>query len=81
MLRPWKYYLHRSITVLLHTANDRLYSPSVMLSEEEFWQKWRKFFKKNTYPPQYRKYGLRYPDDDDMDVILLVVMDDIDPEV
>jgi len=46
-----------------------------MLSEQEFYHKWRKYFKRN------HKYGPHYPDDYEGDVMMLFVVDDIPPEV
>jgi hypothetical protein len=42
-----------------------------MLSEQEFYHKWRRYFKRN------HKYGAHYPDDYEGDVMMLFVVDDI----
>jgi hypothetical protein len=46
-----------------------------MLSEQEFYHKWRAYFKRN------HKYGPSYPDDYEGDVMMLFVVDDMPPEV
>ena len=46
-----------------------------MISEEEFYRKWRKYFKRN------HKYGPSYPDDYEGDVMMLFVTDDVPAEV
>jgi hypothetical protein len=46
-----------------------------MLSEQEFYHKWRKYLKRN------HKYGAHYPDDYEGDVMMLFVVDDVSSEV
>ena len=46
-----------------------------MLSEQEFYHKWRTYFKRN------HKYGPHYPDDYEGDVVVLFVVDDVPSEV
>jgi hypothetical protein len=46
-----------------------------MLSSQEFYHKWRKYFKRN------HKYGPHYPDDYEGDVMMLFVVDDMPSEV
>lgn len=47
-----------------------------MLTEDEFYEKWRKFFRKNNYQGK-----VRYPDEDESDKVALVVIDDMPVEV
>ncbi|GAB7336174.1 hypothetical protein MBLNU13_g08949t1 [Cladosporium sp. NU13] len=47
-----------------------------MLTEDEFYEKWRKFFHKYKYQGK-----MQYPDEDENDKVALIVIDDISIEV
>ena len=47
-----------------------------MLTEDEFYEKWRKFFRKYIYQGK-----LQYPEEDESDQVALIVIDDMPIEV
>lgn len=47
-----------------------------MLTEDEFYEKWRKFFRKYNYQGK-----VQYPEEDESDKIALIVIDDMPVEV
>ena len=47
-----------------------------MLTEDEFYEKWRKFFRNYNYPGK-----VQYPEEDESDKVALVVIDDMTIEI
>lgn len=47
-----------------------------MLTEDEFYEKWRKFFRKYNYQGK-----VQYPEEDESDKVALIVIDDMPIEV
>ena len=47
-----------------------------MLTEDEFYEKWRKFFRKNNYQGK-----VQYFEEDESDKVALIVIDDMPIEV
>ena len=47
-----------------------------MLTEDEFYEKWRKFFRKHNHQGK-----VQYPEEDESDKVALIVIDDIPIEV
>ena len=47
-----------------------------MLTEDEFYSRWRKFFRNNNYQGK-----LQYPEEDESDKVALIVIDDMPIEV
>jgi hypothetical protein len=47
-----------------------------MLTEDEFYEKWRKFFRKHNYQGK-----VQYPEEDESDKVALIVIDDMPIEV
>jgi hypothetical protein len=47
-----------------------------MLTEDEFYEKWHKFFRKHNYQGK-----VQYPEEDESDKVALIVIDDMPIEV
>ena len=67
--RPSQPCLIRLPTTISH-------STSAMLSEDEFYERWRKCFPINNYQGK-----VQYPNEDESDMVALIVVDDVPIEV
>jgi len=75
--------LIKQATIPIHFIRTNCYRFvfAIMMSPEEFYEKWHGYFKTWSTPKQFRKYGPRYDDDEFMDVLLLIVLDDMPVKV